>query len=178
MLDTELNKWFISPRGENQAYIYDYFSNIIEQLTKVLGNASERVLIPKPTRDVSLIDNLNKEHSLDEVLDKLMVLYNSSMNASSDGYIGQMDSIPNIGAIAGDLVTAAINNNMLAHEMSPVLSWLEQQLVTRFCQWFGFGAQSGGIMTSGGTLANLQALTLARNVKLELESGNLLRLEK
>ena len=100
------------------------------------------------------------------------------MNASSIGYIGQMDSIPNLGAIIGDLVTASINNNMLANEMSPLLSWLEIKLIKQFAKWFGFGKNAGGVMTSGGTLANIQALTVARNSKLKTSTGNLFEIKK
>lgn len=177
-MEGEISKWFISPDGQNQEYISDFFSKIIHQLIEDRSNASNNELVPRPEKDLSFINDLNNSHSLEQVLDKLSHVYKGSMNASSTGYIGQMDSIPNIGAIAGDLVTASINNNMLANEMSPLLSWLEQRIVTLFTQWFGFDEHSGGVMTSGGTLANIQALTVARNSKLGISDGNVFELRQ
>ena len=134
--------------------------------------------MPESSVDTSFLDSLNTSHTTEEILGKLSLIYQESMNASSTGYIGQMDSIPNIGAIAGDLVTAAINNNMLANEMSPLLSWLEQNTIDLFAKWFGFSNSSGGVMTGGGTLANVQALTVARNSKLGIKDGNLFQIKK
>ncbi|MEL6538622.1 MAG: pyridoxal-dependent decarboxylase [Bacteroidota bacterium] len=177
-MNEELNKWFISPNSENQAYVTQFFEKIIEQLVHEKGAASQKELVPNCTEESSMVDELDHSHTMEQVLEQLQLVYQQSMNASSVGYIGQMDSIPNLGAIIGDLVTAAINNNMLANEMSPLLSWLELQVVNKFVGWFGFGEGAGGIMTSGGTLANIQALTVARNVKLNITDGNLFKVSK
>ncbi len=177
-MKNELNHWFIEPKGENEQYITAFFSEVTKQLIKNRGNAYENELVPKSKEDDTFVNDLNSSHNLEHVLDKLSIIYNDSMNASSVGYIGQMDSIPNIGAIIGDLVTASINNNMLANEMSPLLTWLEQSVIQLFAKWFGFDQNSGGIMTGGGTLANIQALTVARNSKLAISNGNLFGLKK
>lgn len=150
----------------------------MEQLIQNRSNASNSELLPEAILDSSFVDELELSHGLEQIMDKLSVIYKNSMNASSVGYIGQMDSIPNIGAIVGDLVTASINNNMLANEMSPFLTELEQKIVEVFSKWFGFDSNSGGVMTSGGTLANIQALTVARNIKLNLNQGSLAGLDK
>lgn len=172
-----INDWFIAPNGENEKYVAALFSRIIDQLIHHKTQASKSDLVPGAIKDHTLIDDLENSHMTDQVLDKLSIIYEHSMNASSTGYIGQMDSIPNLGAIVGDLITAAVNNNMLANEMSPQLSWLEQRMVNLFAKWFGFTETAGGVMTSGGTLANIQALTVARNVKLGTDSGNLFQVK-
>jgi glutamate/tyrosine decarboxylase-like PLP-dependent enzyme len=60
------------------------------------------------------------------------------------------------------LVCAGLNNNLLADELSPGLSSLEQELCRWFCQRLGLPKASSGVMASGGTLSNLMALVTAR----------------
>jgi glutamate/tyrosine decarboxylase-like PLP-dependent enzyme len=52
---------------------------------------------------------------------------------------------------------------MLSLEMSPVFSHMEVQVIQTISQLFGYNEKAGGVMLSGGSLANLQALAVARN---------------
>ena len=65
-------------------------------------------------------------------------------------------------SIIGDLVAAGLNNNLLAHELSPSISLLEESICKWFSKELGFNDFSGGILASGGTLSNLNALVAAR----------------
>ena len=64
----------------------------------------------------------------------------------------------------GELIAGALNNNLLAHELSPSISRLEKEICEWLCLKIGFGDKSGGIAASGGTLSNLNALVTARYV--------------
>ena len=96
----------------------------------------------------------------------------SSFNPVHPGSLAHLDPPPLIVSILGDLVAAGLNNNLLAHELSPSISLLEESI----CQWFskklGFDNSAGGITASGGTLSNLNALVAARqNAGLESDSN-------
>ena len=105
------------------------------------------------------------EHGIneEELLNQLKDIIQQSMNAAHPGYIGHMDSIPSTASMLGDLVVGALNNNMLSVEMSPVLSRLEPLLVKEIAALFGLPKTASGILVSGGSLGNLQAIAVARN---------------
>ena len=66
-----------------------------------------------------------------------------------------------VAALAG-MLTDFMNNGMGVYEMGPAGSAMEQWLIQRITAKFGFGAEAGGFMTHGGTLANLTGMLAAR----------------
>jgi len=74
-----------------------------------------------------------------------------------------LPSPPLIFSIIGDLIAAGLNNNLLAYELSPSITLLEESLCKWFAKKIGFKDYYGGIAASGGTLSNLNALIAARN---------------
>ncbi len=68
------------------------------------------------------------------------------------------------GSAAVRRVTSALNNNMLSLKMSPFLTGLEVGFTRHLARDpFGLGPLAGGVMTSGGSLATLHRLAVARN---------------
>ena len=54
-----------------------------------------------------------------------------------------------------------------------MVNCIEQKLLKWFCEQAGFGNQSGGVFVSGGSMANITALTAARDYKLNDETLHL-----
>ena len=90
-------------------------------------------------------------------------LLNNSFNPVHPGSLAHLDPPPLIFSILGDLIAAGLNNNLLAYELSPSVTLLEESLCKWFAKKIGFNDSSGGIAASGGTLSNLNALIAARN---------------
>lgn len=166
---------FVDPSGQNRAEIEALLHQVVEQLIVEMSQAIDRSPLPE-----SMADDVLRQWAtipqnsvpLDALLARLRSHIRHAMNAAHPGYIGHMDSLPTTMSIVGDLVVAALNNNMLSVEMSPVFSRLEPLLLGQIAGRLGLGDASGGVLVSGGSLANLQALTVARNAAFDaLKTG-------
>ena len=98
------------------------------------------------------------------LLKELKLLMNGAFRPSHPGSLAHLDPPPLSASIVGELICAGLNNNLLAEELSPSLSLLERKLCKWFCERLGLGNLSGGVAASGGSLSNLMALVMARNI--------------
>ncbi len=98
------------------------------------------------------------------LLSELKLLMDGSYRPSHPRSLAHLDPPPLSASIVGELICAGLNNNLLAEELSPSLSLLERKLCKWFCEKLGFGDLSGGVAASGGSLSNLMALVMARNI--------------
>jgi glutamate/tyrosine decarboxylase-like PLP-dependent enzyme len=80
-------------------------------------------------------------------------------------FFGYITSSPApIGALA-DMLAAGINPNVGANILSPVATAIEKQTVKWLSEFIGVSTSWGGILVSGGNMANLTAFLAARNAK-------------
>lgn len=178
-LESDLANQFINPSGSNQAFIQHKIKKVVMQLVEHLGNAEQLPSNPFFEKKEDTFFKIPDFPQTDESIQaNLAELYTSSMNPANPQYIGHMDSLPSIWSVLGDFIASAINNNLLSLEMSPLLTQIEYSLTRQFAQLFDLPSSSGGVMLSGGTLSNLQALIVARNTKLGNKDGNLFHISK
>jgi glutamate/tyrosine decarboxylase-like PLP-dependent enzyme len=76
-------------------------------------------------------------------------------------YVGQMLKPPHPVAVIGYLTAMLINPNNHALDGGPATARMEKEVVAELAQMFGF-SQHLGHLTSSGTIANLEALFVAR----------------
>jgi len=101
--------------------------------------------------------------SVEVLFSEIESLLTNSFNPVHPGSLAHLDPPPLIFSILGDLIAAGLNNNLLAYELSPSVTLLENALCKWFAMKIGFNNFSGGIAASGGTLSNLNALIAARH---------------
>ena len=77
-------------------------------------------------------------------------------------YMGHQVAAPLPAAVWTEAVIAALNNSLAVTEMSPTGTVVEERVVRWMCDLVGFGAGSGGTLTSGGLEATHTALLAAR----------------
>jgi glutamate/tyrosine decarboxylase-like PLP-dependent enzyme len=78
-------------------------------------------------------------------------------------YAGQMLKPPHPAAVVGYLTAVLINPNNHALDSSRATSQMEKEVIAELAQMFGFAPHLGHL-TSSGTIANLEALYVAREL--------------
>jgi glutamate/tyrosine decarboxylase-like PLP-dependent enzyme len=102
----------------------------------------------------------------DELLDSLVpLLFDHSLHNGHPRFMGYItSSAAPLGALA-DLLAAAVNPNVGKWDLAPVATEIESQVVRWLAELVGFGSPSGGIMVSGGNMANFLGFLAARHAK-------------
>lgn len=109
----------------------------------------------------------------DNVSSFLTPYLENSQHIHHPGYIGHQVAVPHEGAAIADMVHGVINNPMAVYEMGPTASVIERVVVNWMLEktgWFtgpidGFAqnpSNGAGVLTHGGSLANLTAVLAAR----------------
>jgi len=103
-----------------------------------------------------------------EVLDetKSKVLDVATDNLGKHMYAYVMASGTQV-SILGEQLAATINQNGGKWHLSPSISEIEKRVVQWGSDMIGFGENVGGVLVSGGSAANLNGLTIARNIFYE-----------
>jgi len=120
------------------------------ELQKILGDAS------LPENGTPPVELLSKTTDL---------LFNSSLLNGHPKFLGYITSAAApLGALA-DLLASSVNPNVGAHILSPMATEIEKQTVHWLAELIGVSPNYGGILVSGGNMANFTAFLAARTAK-------------
>ena len=146
--------------GDAALEMYEEFLKRLPDLPVDRGRSavevSEAVHLDVPSEGMDDADLL-------EYLRRLVFDY--SMYPGHPGFLAYIvggGTVP--GAIA-DLVAAGINQNVGGWRLSPGATEIELHLVRFFADRFGLPAEAGGMLVSGGSVANFIGLKAARDAK-------------
>ena len=89
-----------------------------------------------------------------------------SYNTAGPGYLAYIPGGGLFASAVADLIADAVNRYVGVWIAAPALAQLETNVVRFFSDLVGFGEAGGGILTSGGSLANLTAVVTARRERL------------
>ncbi|HEX8888627.1 MAG TPA: aminotransferase class I/II-fold pyridoxal phosphate-dependent enzyme [Pyrinomonadaceae bacterium] len=148
--------------AQSVALVSDYFERIA------------RLPVFPATSAAEIAEHLRAEIPTEgEPLEKLIGDCRAVMNASRQnghprmfGYIAS-PATP-IGAFA-DLIASALNPNLTSWRSSPAPTQVERIVVGWLGSLIGYGEDARGLLMSGGSLANLNALFIAQRVKSEAD---------
>ena len=89
-----------------------------------------------------------------------------SFTAAGPGYLAYVPGGGIYHAAVADYIADAVNRYVGVCAAAPVLAQLEANVVRWFCEIAGYRRGSGGVLTTGGSMANLIALIAARKALL------------
>jgi aromatic-L-amino-acid decarboxylase len=86
-----------------------------------------------------------------------------SFNAAGPGYLAYIPGGGVFHAAVADLIADSVNRYVGVCAAAPLLAQIEANVVRWFCDIIGLPRGSGGVLTSGGSLANFTAIVTARD---------------
>lgn len=99
--------------------------------------------------------------ALFEELERIIVP--NSTHSAHPCFVPYVQPSPNGISPYADAVAAMLNQNCNLWTLSPAANAIERKVIAWFADLLGFGEEAGGLITSGGSMANLTALTTARD---------------
>lgn len=145
--------------------LVDHIADFLQSLPQRPVTSGES---PKQIRAL-IGDGPLPEHGMpaeDLLRDSAKLLFDHSLFNGHPRFWGFItSSAAPIGALA-DLLAASVNPNVGAWAMSPVASEIETQTIRWIAELIGYPARCGGLLVSGGNMANFVGFLAARRAML------------
>lgn len=162
-----LGAWFMGPKAENG----NMFHELVTQTIESQINFRRHVYFPcdPPYVTDELRDTQAFKASMNKLKTEMEELQNKMMNSVpfySSRYKGHVNWDVAMPAYLGYICALLYNQNNCAAEASTVTTSFELEVGTELCVMMGYDPdKSMGHLVTGGTVANIEALWAARNVK-------------
>ncbi len=158
-----LSAWFAGPKAENA----DWFEDVISRICRDYY-AWRRNYFPEDGVVVDSAARRTGESFRDAFEDRLLELLarlKADFPFYSPRYAAHMIAEQTLPSIAGYFAAMLYNPNNVSTDAAPVTVRLEHEVAHLISRMLGYGEDSWGHLTSGGTIANLEALWMARSVR-------------
>lgn len=148
-----------------------YYSQIMGKTNSAILDAFDNPKAytgPEPFALKALIhmDNILPEKGIgfDSTLDlvKEKILPNMLRPSSTD-YMPHLHSPALIESLAAEQIISAYNQSMDSWDQSPAATEIEVDVINHLCSLYGYGKDSDGVFTSGGSQSNQTAIILGRD---------------
>ena len=145
---------------------------LVDQIADFLGSLPDRSVTPgeKPSAvrkilgDASLPDNGTDPKLLLE--EAAGALFDHSLFNGHPRFLGYITSSAAPIGMLGDLLASAVNPNVGAWILSPMVSEIESQTIRWLAEMIGYPENCGGLLVSGGTMANFVGFLAGRRAKV------------
>ncbi|MEA2632526.1 MAG: aromatic-L-amino-acid/L-tryptophan decarboxylase, partial [Chloroflexota bacterium] len=93
-------------------------------------------------------------------------LAGGQMNAQHPRQFGYFTPPPLPVSMMGELLAQMTNQGVDVWHAGPLATFVEEEVVRWLCDLVGYGPGAFGLLTSGGVMANIMGMTLARDIHL------------
>lgn len=161
--DIAVKSFFLGPCAENGDWLQEQLSGFLRH-----GFAARRAFSEADGAVIPAAEQANaafrrRQSLMEEKTRILMKRFEKELPKFSPRYMGHMFSELSMPALLGHWVALLQNPNNISKEASHVGLEIEREAVRMLLTMFGFGAHEGtGHFTSGGTIANFEAVLRAR----------------
>ncbi|KAK4446994.1 pyridoxal phosphate-dependent transferase [Podospora aff. communis PSN243] len=173
-----ISSYFIGPRAENLDEFRKNITKLLDQLQITRQRyfnedvANRYSFIPQSVQDSAEFKRVTAKISK-AVQQTAVMLGQHSIPFWSPRYQAHMCTDLSMPAMLGYIMTMMYNPNNVALEASPISTVAEIEVGEQLCEMFGYasnltdkGEPTGwGHVTCGGTVANLESIWVARNLK-------------
>jgi len=144
--------------------VLNYFNQISERDVVARNYQEKKGSLPK-------VDLAWDPVPLDQLIDECQTIFDLSRHNGHPRFFGYVASPSTaIGAYA-DLVTSALNANVTCWRSAPGGTEVEKLVIRWLGELIGYSKTAHGLLTSGGSMANLTALLIASRRKLGKETA-------
>ncbi len=157
-----LKSFFLGPQAENGSWFGEVVAEVVRRYVDW-----RRDVYPEDGEAISRADQetaafKGQRKRFEEKVAEVVERFEGEVPKFSPRYIGHMFSETSMPAMVGHLITVLHNPNNIGGESSRVGVKLEDEAIARLGQMLGIEGESQGHFTSGGTVANFEAMVRAR----------------
>jgi aromatic-L-amino-acid/L-tryptophan decarboxylase len=147
---------------------------MVERISALLERLQNGSIPVTPSESPSRIREILGQVSLppagrspQSILDETVsLLFDHSLYNGHPGFWGYVTSSAAPIGMLGDLLASAVNPNVGAFPLSPVATEMELQTVRWIAELIGYPVNCGGILVSGGNMANFVGFLAGRKAKI------------
>jgi len=145
---------------------------IAERLARIPQGPVKPAETPEDLRAALKIDRPLPEGGADAATllgEAVELLFDHSTLNGHPRFMGYITSSPAPIGILGDFLAAAVNPNIGGYAIGPAATEIERQTVRWIAEFIGFPSDAGGLLVSGGNMANFVGFLAARAAKAGLD---------
>lgn len=165
MDDKKLYSWFLGPKAENADFLERLVLEALRDCVFWRRNfhPEDDIII---TERVKRDDSFQDSHAIiQQEFMSMLANLKRDVPFYSPRYIGHMLGEQLLPAMAAYFAAMLHNPNNVSLEASPITTQYELEVATQLAHLMGYTGETWGHITSGGTIANFEALWVARNLK-------------